>query len=79
MIEFFTTFFALFVTDILYTYYVRAVTTDKPLTASFWAAVVTLTASIAVINYTENHLMLIPALLGAFAGTYVGMKVKLRV
>jgi uncharacterized membrane protein YfcA len=38
--------------------------------------VVTLTASIAVINYTEDHYALIPALLGAFAGTWLGMKIK---
>jgi H+/Cl- antiporter ClcA len=38
--------------------------------------VVTLTASIAVINYTEDHYALIPALIGAFAGTWLGMKIN---
>ena len=38
--------------------------------------VVTLTASVAVINYTEDHWALIPALVGAFAGTWAGMKIK---
>ena len=70
------TFLALFSTDIIYTYYLRAVQDNRPVIASCWATVVTFTASVAVIEYTTNTLMLIPALLGAFAGTYVGMKLK---
>lgn len=42
--------------------------------AGFWATVVTLCTAVAAINYVEDHRMLIPALLGAFCGTYVGMK-----
>ena len=74
MWEYIETFLLVFATDILYTYYLRAVTTNKVLWATFWSMVVTLTASIAVINYTENHRTLIASLLGAGAGTYVGMK-----
>jgi len=68
------TFILVFLTDILYTYYIRAVNTNSALKASFWSVVVTLTASIAVINYTEDHYNLIASLLGAGLGTYVGMK-----
>ena len=68
------TFVLVFATDILYTYYLRAVTTNKILWATFWSMVVTLTASVAVINYTENHWTLIASVLGAGAGTYVGMR-----
>ena len=68
------TFLLVFATDILYTYYLRAVTTNKILWATFWSMVVTLTASVAVINYTENHWTLIASVLGAGAGTYVGMR-----
>ena len=70
------TFLLVFATDILYTYYVRAVNTDRALVASLWSVACTLTASMAVINYTENHWTLIASLLGAFAGTYCGMKYK---
>ena len=68
------TFLLVFATDILYTYYLKAVTTNKIWHATFWSMVVTFTASIAVINYTENHWTLISSLLGAGAGTYVGMR-----
>jgi hypothetical protein len=32
--------------------------------------------SIAVINYTTNHWLIVPAMAGAFCGTFVGMKIK---
>lgn len=76
MLDYVVTFFAVFFTDIIYTYYLKAVQNNNLWKASFWATVVTATTSIAVINYTENHWMLIPSLLGAFAGTWIGMLYK---
>ena len=70
------TFVAVFLTDILYVYFLKSVQNNRAVRASLWSVVVTLTASIAVINYTENHYTLIASLLGAFAGTYIGMKYK---
>ena len=76
MIEYITTFFALFFTDVFYTYYLRAIQNDEALKSSVWAVVVFFIASIAVINYTSDHMLLIPACLGAFCGTFVGMKIR---
>ena len=70
------TFFAVFFTDIVNTYYIKAIATDKPLVASTLAALVMLMYSVAVISFTNDNLMLIPALLGAFAGTYIAMIIK---
>ena len=66
----------MFATELIYVYFVKSIQQDQPLSAGLWSMVVTLTASIAVINYTEDHYALIPALLGAFAGTWLGMKIK---
>jgi hypothetical protein len=74
--DYIITFLALFITDVVNTLYIKSINNEKPLTASFWAVVLTLAASVAVINYTRDNTMLIPALLGAFVGTYVGMKIK---
>ena len=71
-----TTFFALFFTDIFYTYYLRAVQNEQATRASIWAVIVFIIASVAVIEYTTNHWLLIPAGLGAFCGTWVGMKLR---
>lgn len=68
------TFLLVFATDILYTYYVRAVNQNRAVVASLWSVMCTFTASIAVINYTENHWTLIASLLGAGFGTYIGMR-----
>jgi hypothetical protein len=73
MIEYVVTFFAVFFTDIFYTYYLRAVQEEQTMKASLWASIVFIVACIAVINYTTNYWLLIPAGVGAFCGTYVGM------
>jgi len=76
MIEYIITFFAVFFTDIFYTYYLKAVNDNQTMKASLWATIVFLIACVAVINYTTNYLLLIPAAVGAFTGTWVGMKLR---
>jgi hypothetical protein len=76
MIDYIYTFFAIFFTDIFYTFYLKSVSEDKVIKASCWATLVFLVACLAVIEYTSNHMLLIPAGLGAFCGTYVGMKIR---
>jgi uncharacterized membrane protein YfcA len=70
------TFIAVFLTDVLYIYFIKSIQDNRAIQAAFWSVVVTATASITVINYTENHWTLIPALAGAFFGTLVGMRVR---
>jgi len=76
MTEYIITFFALFFTDIFYIYYLRSVQNDNALLASSWSVVVFLVACTAVINYIDNHALLVPAGFGAFCGTFVGMKLR---
>jgi len=76
MIEYVVTFFALFFTDVFYTYYLRSVNNNEVLKSSLWAVVVFVVAAVAVVNYTTDHMLLIPACLGAFCGTFVGMKIR---
>ena len=78
MIDYVVTFFAVFFTDIFYTYYLKAVQEEQTIKASFWAAIVFVIACVAVINYTTNYWLLIPAGVGAFCGTYVGMILRKR-
>jgi hypothetical protein len=73
MLEYITTFFAIFLLDIVYTYYLRCVANEHVLGASFWSVACYILGSVAVINYTTNHWLIIPAVAGAFCGTYVGM------
>jgi hypothetical protein len=68
------TFVCMFFTDIVYTQLLKSVQNDRPFAASIWASLITFLGGVAVINYTTDNTMIIPAVLGAFVGTYVGMK-----
>ena len=76
--DYFVTFFAIFLLDVVYTYYLRCVAGDNVLGASFWSVACYILGSVAVISYTTNHWLVLPALAGAFCGTYAGMKLKKR-
>lgn len=76
MIDYVVTFFAIFLLDVVYTYYLRCVTDNNVLGASFWSVACYILGTVAVINYTTNHWLVIPAIVGAFVGTFVGMKIK---
>jgi uncharacterized membrane protein YfcA len=78
VINFIVTFLAVTVVDIFYTYYLKSVNENRALVAGFWGAVVWLIGSIAVIEYTANHWLLIPACMGAFFGTWIGIKLRNR-
>ena len=78
MLTYIITFLAVFATDILYVYFLKAVQNDQALYASFWSVLVTLTGTITVISYTEDHWAIIPALIGAAVGTYAGMAIRRR-
>ena len=78
MFSYIFTFVAVFFVDIFYTYYLKTVIENKALKASLWGAVVWLIGSLAVIEYTANHWLLIPACLGAFCGNYLGLKSRNR-
>ena len=74
MLEYINTFFSLFFIDIFYTYYLKSVTDSKVIVASLWSVVITILGANVVISYTTDHMLLIPAAMGAFCGTFVGMK-----
>lgn len=76
MWEYLITFIAVFFTDVIYVYLVKSIQQNDPYKAAFWSMIVTFAASIAIINYTTDHMALIPALAGAFFGTFFGMKLR---
>lgn len=76
MLEYTITFIAVFLTDVLYVNLVKSIQQDHMWRAAFWGMIVTFASSIAIINYTSDHMALIPALAGAFFGTFFGMKLR---
>lgn len=71
-------FFAMFFTDVFYTYYLRAVQLESAIPAGVWAAILYVLTSVVIIGYIHNPWLLIPSVLGAFLGTYVGIKFRLK-
>jgi uncharacterized protein YebE (UPF0316 family) len=78
MTDYVLAFLAMFLTDVFYTYYLKAVQDEQALRASSWATIIYIVAAFAIIEYNTDHLLLIPASLGAFCGTFVGMKIRKR-
>jgi hypothetical protein len=76
MTDFIVTFLAIFLLDIVYTYYLRCVQYNQAVQAGGWSVACYILGSVAVINYTTDHWLIIPAMAGAFCGTYVGMKIR---
>lgn len=67
-------FAALFALDFVWARYTNAITAQRELAASLYAAALIILSGIAAVVYTTEPLMLVPAALGAFAGTYVAVK-----
>lgn len=78
MIAWLLTFLALAVTDICWAVYVSSVKDDQPLRSSLWSVFLFLSGAFAVIGYTKDPWLLIPACAGAFAGTYIGVTINRR-
>lgn len=67
-------FAALFALDFVWAKYTTAITAKRPMLASSFASVIILLSGGAAIGYTTEPLMLIPAMAGAFAGTWVAVR-----
>lgn len=66
-------FCAMFATDLFWASYVAAIKNGLALHASLWAVALFLVGAVAVLGYTRNRWLLIPAALGAFFGTLAGV------
>jgi hypothetical protein len=66
-------FAAMFASDFAWSLYVAAVKDGAAIRASLWAVALFLLGALAVIGYTRNRWLLIPAALGAAAGTFLGV------
>jgi uncharacterized membrane protein YfcA len=79
MILWLQVFLALVVIDILYAVYTKQVVKNKPAYASLLATGIYVINAIITINFVIDPWLLIPAGLGAFVGTYIGVKINISV
>lgn len=66
-------FSAMFLTDLCWAAYIASVKTNSAIAASWWAVALFLLGAVAVLGYTRDRWLLIPAAAGAFLGTWVGV------
>lgn len=69
-------FFGLVVIDVLYAIYTKQVQKDNALLSSLSAAALYVISGLVVIGFVKDIFLLIPAGLGAFVGTYIGVKIN---
>ncbi len=74
--KFILVFVAVFIADICWTFYFIKVDEKKPFSAAFWGTSIYALSAFSVLNYSHEGLYLIPALLGAFSGTYLSVRYK---
>ena len=74
MIRWLLVFAAMFALDFVWTFYTRAIQRHAALAAANWAVGITLFNGGVTIGYVDNPWLLVPALAGAFTGTFSAMK-----
>lgn len=67
-------FSAMFALDFIWAKYTAAITARRAPVAGLYASAIIVLSGTAQIGYTGNHWLLIPALLGAFAGTFAAIR-----
>lgn len=70
-------FTTLFFLDVVWARYTAAITDRRRVAASSLAAAIVALGAYAAISYVDNPLMILPAMAGAFCGTFVGIKSEL--
>lgn len=66
-------FFAVCVSDFVWARYMASVARDSRLEASYWAVGVIGLGAFITISYVNDKRLVIPAMMGAFVGTYLAI------
>lgn len=72
-------FFALVIIDVLYAIYTKQIQKDNPLYSSLLASSIYIINALVVLGFVHDPWLLIPSALGAFVGTYIGVKINVGV
>jgi hypothetical protein len=78
ILSFIGVFFAIAIADVCWTYYFIKIEERKSVSAGFWGAGVYICGAFAVIHYTNDKTLIIPAILGSFIGTWATVEYKKR-
>ena len=68
--------FSMMFADVCWTLYFMKVADKKAFQAAMWGSIIILFGAISTTSYVSDHTLIIPAVLGAFLGTYLTIKYK---
>ena len=71
-------FLATAVSDVLWVFYIRRTSKGKAISAAAFSSFIVLLGGLVVLAYVDNMWYLIPAALGAFAGTIISIKLDIK-
>ena len=71
-------FFAMFITDVCWTFYLLSVEERKSIKAGVWATLLYLFGAFVVSSYVDDRTLIIAAALGSFFGTFTTIEYKKR-
>jgi hypothetical protein len=77
-ISWISVFIAIALADVCWTFYFIKIEERKSLAAGIWGAGVYLCGAFAVVSYTTDRSLIIPAVLGAILGTWATVEYKKR-
>ena len=66
-------FFAMVALDLVFAPYIATVAAREAVAASAWAAAIALCNTFVVVSYVKDRRMVVPVVLGAFAGTWLAV------
>lgn len=72
----FLAFASMFIVDFVNAIYIRHIQNDSAIQSAATSVFIFLVHSVAIIGYVGNNMLLIPAGLGAFFGTFLGVFVN---
>jgi hypothetical protein len=67
-------FGCMFLLDVIWVFYTKAVVAKAPERAAIWCAALTMANALSAVLYVRNPWLIIPAVLGAAVGTWVAMR-----
>ena len=61
--------------DFFYTLWTACVQRRQPLLSAFYSALIVLCGGFTIVEYTTNHILLVPAAIGAAIGTWAAIRI----
>lgn len=65
--------FAMVLSDWIWAHYIGSIAQQRGLASANWAALVILLGAYVVVSYVEDKRLIVPAAVGAWIGTYLGV------